>query len=94
MTKEPTESLFGCDLCDGTKRIKTILESGQEISMPCPKCGKGMRMMTNTEMLECWSVVRMYIMDTRDGDYDKAMEAINKLIKELKDIDGEEEGKP
>jgi excinuclease UvrABC ATPase subunit len=40
MTQEPTESLFGCETCSGTKKIKTTLESGQEISIPCPKCSK------------------------------------------------------
>lgn len=40
--------------------------------------------MTNTEMLERWAIVRMY-MDSKGGDYDEAMGAINELIEELKE---------
>lgn len=41
--------------------------------------------MTKTEILEHLAIVKMYVMDRRNGDYNEAMEAINKIEKEIEE---------
>ena len=35
--------------------------------------------MTNTEILEHLAMIRMYVMDRRNGDYNEAMEALRRI---------------